>query len=171
MTPRAIGSESGFAYLLGGSASGSLVNFDFTTGILPGGITFTRASTGTYNSSGGILERRRDQCGPLQLRQRRGVPADRASLRRPTSSFTPTDSLTDRDGLRRAALLLSLPRNLSPPDGTNDGSSLTAGSGFGSVGNYTVTFANAQYTVSAWVKRIIGSAPHLFKFEQYQLGW
>ena len=167
MTPRVIGGGRGFAYITGASSSGGSVNFDFTTGVLPGAITFTRPSIGTYFNNAGLLITAGNDAARFNYV---GGVACLLIERGATNLLLYSNGFNNGSGWFTGGGSVVTAAQFISPDGTNNGSSLTAGSGFGSVGNYTVTFANAQYTVSAWVKRITGTAPHLFKLSSSNWG-
>jgi hypothetical protein len=147
------------AALLGLPSTG--INFDFTTGALPTAVTFTRASTGTYINSGGILA----TAGVNVARFNWPGGGTPCLLIEPSA----TNIVTQSNGFNNGAAWFTTnspvltPGAFVSPDGTANGWSLSSGSGFGNVGNYTTVYTAAQYTISCWVKRITGAAPHLFK--------
>ena len=162
-TQRVIG-DGGFVYLLASGGSAPSINFDFTTGILPGAITFTRASTGTYNSSGGILTTA--AVNAARFNYVGGVPClliepAATNLLIQSNGFS-TSWFAINGGVVVAAQFVS-------PDGTNDGWSLTSGTGFGGIG-LTMTFSAIPYTFSIWVKRITGTSPILLKLNSVGSG-
>lgn len=152
-TQRVAGGDGGLRFM-GGPASG--LNFDFTGGSLPAGITFSRASTGTYFTSGGILTvaainaPRFNYVGGVSCLL---IEPAATNLLLQSNNFAAT-WFPNNAGVATAAQFIS-------PDGTNNGWSLTSGSGFGGVGQF-LAFSNVPYTISCWVKRIVGSAANLF---------
>lgn len=155
MTPRANAAErGGFVYMLGGSAPGGSLSFDFTTGTLPGAITFARSTTGTYFTSGGILT-----VAAINAPRFNFVGGVACLLIEPAA----TNLLLESNNFAAGNWFLfngavGTPAQFVSPDGTNDGWSVTSGSGFGGM-QQVVTFLNVQYAVSLWVKRITGTAP------------
>ncbi len=134
------------------------INFDFTTGALPGGITFTRPSIATYFDSGGIL--RTASANAARFNYIGGVaclliePAA-TNLLFQSNNFAAGPWFSSNGSVATAAQFVS-------PDGTNNGWAVTSGSGFGAMAQ-DITFAAVQYTMSVWAKRIVGSAPTVFR--------
>lgn len=159
MTPRVIGGDGGFVYLPASTGGGGSISFDFTTGSLPGAITFTRASTGTYNSSGNILTSA--GINAARFNYVGGVacllvePAATNLLLQSNNFASGADWFGFTGAVITAAQFIS-------PDGTNDGWSVTAGSGFGGLQSPVAVSAIA-YTISVWSKRISATAPLTFQ--------
>lgn len=156
-TQRVAGGDGGLRFM-GGPASGGSLNFDFTTGTLPGAITFTRPSIGTYTNNAGTLITAGNDVARFNY-----VGGVACLLIEPAAANLATQSNNLSAGVwvplnsavATAAQFVS-------PDGTNNGWSVTSGSGFGAL-QQNFTFANVPYTISAWAKRIVGTAPINFR--------
>jgi hypothetical protein len=137
-------------YLPGGAG----VNFDFTTGILPAGITFTRASVGTYLNNGGFLVTAANDVARFNV-----VNGVRCLLIEPAA----TNLFTQSNAFDQAPWLLTnsataTPNQFVSPDSTNDGWLITPGTGNGGC-SYPITFLNIPYTISIWAKLITVANP------------
>lgn len=134
------------------------INFDFTSGSLPGAITFTRASSGSYFNSSNVLQpfgagsnvARFDYMAlgatPTLLYE----PAA-TNLWLQSNNFTTTWFVLNNGTLASGVF--------SSPDGTLDGWSLTnTAGGFPAIAEFLANAA-VQYTLSIWVKSISGSIP------------
>jgi hypothetical protein len=145
------GDGAGFFYLLAsGGATGS-INFDFTTGSLPAGITFTRASIGTYNSSGNLLVTAGNDVarfnyvgGVANLL----IEPSATNLYPQSNNFSAAPWTTGNGAVITAAQFIS-------PDGANNGWSFTSGTANGQL-LQTLPTSNIPYTLSVWVKLITG---------------
>jgi len=137
-------------YLLGGPG----VNFDFTTGLLPPGITFTRASVGTYLNNSGIL-----LTAAVNQARFNVVNGIRCLLIEPaaTNLFTESNAFDQAPWAMANAATVS-PNQFVSPDNSNDGWLLTPGTGNGGC-SYPLTFLNIPYTISLWAKRIVVANP------------
>ena len=150
-TQRVIG-DGGFVYLLasGGAAPGS-INFDFTTGSLPPGITFTRPSIGTYNSSGNLLVTAGNNVARFNY-----IAGVANLLIEPAA----TNLLVQSNGFSTTWALNSgsvTPAQFVSPDGSNNGWAFNDGSNQGWM-LQTVTFAAVQYALSIWANKISGTS-------------
>jgi hypothetical protein len=130
------------------------INFDFTAGTLPGGIAFTRSTTGTYNSSGGILT-----VAAINAPRFNFVGGTACLLIEPAA----TNLLLQSNNFSNASWFLfngaaATAAQFVSPDGTNNGWSISSGTGFAGPQQF-LTFSNVLQTVSVWVKRITGAAP------------
>lgn len=139
---------------ISGSAS---INFDFTGGVLPGAITFTRASIGTYNSSGNLLitatndvARFNYVAGVANLL----IEGSATNLLVQSNAFTTAPWIRTQASIATAAQFVS-------PDGTNNGWSVSSSTAAGNRGGCAdrVDFSNIPYTMSIWAKNITGTAP------------
>jgi hypothetical protein len=143
------------------------VNFDFTTGSLPPAITFTRASTGTYNNSSNVLSTASTNVARFNYLS--GTPY---LLIEPaaTNLLVQSNNLTTTWFPLNGGTLASA--QFVSPDGTNNGWTLTNGSsipGFGAVGQ-SRTFSNIPYTISVWLKRITGAPPIQLSLNSVNVG-
>jgi hypothetical protein len=145
---RVIGGGGGFSYLLAsGGASGS-INFDFTTGSLPAGITFTRASIGTYNSSGNLLVTAGNDVARFNYVS--GV-ANLLIEGSATNILTQSNNFSAADWVVSTATATGA--QFISPDGTNNGWAMTSTAANGYIYELA-TYSNAPYTLSLWVKLI-----------------
>lgn len=146
-TQRAAGADGGFAFppASGGSVS---FNFDFTTGTLPGAITFTRASIGTYNSSGNILTTAGNDVARFNYMS--GV----ANLLIEGSA---TNILVQSNNFGAAAWTAASATTTAAqfvsPDGTTNGWAFTTTAANGYIFE-SPTYSNVPYTISLWAKQI-----------------
>lgn len=139
------------------AAGGPALSLDFTTGSLPGGVTFTRASSGTYFDSAGVMQTastdvaRFDYGGPTPAASPSVLiePArtNIALYSRDLSNATWTAFGTATKGTDDAAVA---------PDGTTTADTINFTAGAGQM-YQSVSFDPAAYTVGAWVKRAGGS--------------
>jgi len=167
VTPRATNTDAGgFAYITGGSSSGGSVNFDFTTGALPAAITFTRPSIGTYFNNAGLLITAGNDAARFNY-----VGGVACLLIEPaaTNILLQSNSFTNAAWHAVNSSVITAGAFVSP-DGANDGTTVTSGSGFGGVAQSGVAFSNIPYTVSCWVKRVVGAAPVSMKLNDVQTG-
>ena len=155
---------------MGGVAcSPSSLSLNFTTGSLPGGSSLTRASNGTYINISGVLSTATTNAarfnydanypsgnaapsltGPFLLYE----PAA-TNLALQSNAFT-TTWFTGQSAVVTAAQFTS-------PDGTNDGWSVTSGTGFGGI-LQNISFSNVAYTASVWAYSFIGTPPLVISF-------
>ena len=151
--------DGGFVYLLasGGAAPGS-INFDFTTGILPPGITFTRPSIGTYNSSGNLLVTAGNNVARFNYI---GGVANLLIEGSATNIFTQSNNFSAADWLLTNTPVITSAQFISP-DGTNNGWSYNDGNSNAWLQQWPVAFASGPYTLSLWIKRIIGTGDMRF---------
>lgn len=141
----------GFYRTKSAGGSGGSINFDFTTGSLPAGITFTRPSIGTYNSSGNILTTASSNAARFNYVA--GV-ANLLIEGSATNLLTQSNNFTSADWLPQGGATVSANQFISP-DGTNNGSSLISNT----LNGYIIelfTFAAVPYTLSVWAKQITG---------------
>ena len=131
------------------------LTFDFTTGTLPGAITFTRASIGTYTNNAGTLITASNNvarfnyiAGVANLL----IEGTATNLLLQSMTFPP---LGFQWGVITSSQFVS-------PDGTNNGWKVAGPSGFGGV-HESITFSNVTYTTSAWMKTITNSDPIAFR--------
>jgi hypothetical protein len=138
---------------IGDAASGSGINFDFTTAILPAAITFTRASIGTYNSSGNILTTAGSNAARFNYVSGVAnllIEGSATNLFAQSNSFTTTPWATAIGAVLTAAQFVS-------PDGANTGWTMTSGSGYGYC-YQPINLSNIPYMCSIWAKQITGDA-------------
>jgi hypothetical protein len=137
--------------------SGTL-SYDFTTGSLPGGTTLTRGSSGTYLDSGGVLQTASTNVARFQY-----VSATPYLLYEPaaTNLLKQSNAFTTTWFAQNTAVATGA--QFTSVDGTNDGWSLTTGTGFGAVAQ-SVTVSAVAYAFSVWCKRITGTAPVNFQW-------
>jgi len=141
--------------IVGQQPAGTL-SYDFTTGSLPAGTSLTRSSNGTYLDNSGVLQTASSNVARFQYVS--GTPyllyePAATNLLKQSNGFT-TTWFTQNSAVATANQFTSV-------DGTNDGWSVTSGSGFGAVAQ-SVTVAATTYAFSVWCKRITGSAPIVF---------
>jgi hypothetical protein len=145
---RGIG-EGGFRAGSVQSGAPPILNFDFTTGALPGAIAFTRPSIGTYINNAGTLITAGNNVARMNY-----VGGVSNLLIEPAA----TNLLLQSNAFSTAPWgpgvnSVATPAQFVSPDGSNNGWTITSGSG-GFDGYYQLlTFANATYTASAWVKQ------------------
>lgn len=129
------------------------VSFDFTAGVLPEAMTFTRASTGTYNSSGGILS-----VAAINQPRFNYVGGVSNLLIEPAATNLLPHSNNFSDAVwNKGATPVLTPAQFVSPDGTNNGWSMTSGTGNAHVFQ-AYTYTAVPYVISIWVKQIVGSA-------------
>lgn len=142
------------------------INFDFSGGSLPGGITFIRASIGTYIDGSGILQIASNDVARFNHNPSGGtllgllIEPSATNLARQSNTFSTGPWFTTNGGVLTPSVFTS-------PDGTSDGWSLTSGTGFGGISGSSaqITWAAAQpYTGSVWAKFITGSVDLIFNF-------
>ena len=151
-----LGQGVGFGIKAG--ASPPALTFDFTTGSLPAGITFTRASIGTYNNSSNILT-----TASANVARFNYVGGVSCLLIEPaaTNMLVQSNNFGSASWDAQGGIVVTAAQFISP-DGTNNGWSLTTGAGNAYVAQY-LTYSNIPYTMSAWGKQISGGL-------SYQLG-
>jgi hypothetical protein len=135
------------------------INFDFTTGSLPGAITFTRPSIGTYNSSGNLLVTAGNDVARFNYIS--GV-ANLLIEGAATNLLTQSNNFSSVDWVASTATVASA--QFIGPDGANNGWTFTVTATNGYI--YEVfTYSSVAYTLSLWVKVITAGS-----FIQLQLG-
>jgi hypothetical protein len=147
------GDVAGFFYLLasGGVAPPSLT-FDFTTGTLPGAITFTRASIGTYTNNAGTLITASNNVARFNYIA--GV-ANLLIEGSATNLILQSNNFSNAVAWSLVNGCVVTPAQFTSPDGTNNGWSITSGTGNASL-YQIITYAVVPYVMSAWVKTITG---------------
>lgn len=120
---------------------------DFTGASVPGSVTFTRASSGTYNNSSNVLSTATTNTARFNYNSSGTLlgllyePAATNILLNSnaftTGGWFPTNSAT------------ITPTAVTSPDGTVDGWTLSSGTGFGSIAVF-ITLSNVAYTLSCW---------------------
>jgi hypothetical protein len=147
--PATYGVPSGLRGLGGGT-----FNFDFSAGVLPSGITFTRASIGTYTNSTGTLITAGNDVARFNY-----VSGVACLLIEPaqTNLLTQSNNFSTAPWVAVSGAVIT-PAQFTSPDGTTNGWTITSGTGNGGC-SYPVTFLNIAYTMSIWAKRQAGAAP------------
>jgi hypothetical protein len=147
------GDGAGFFYLLAsGGATGSL-NFDFTSGVLPGAITFTRASIGTYNSSGNLLTTASANAARFNYV---GGVANLLIEPSATNLILQSNNFAVNWTSSGAAVTLTAAQFISP-DGSNNGWSMASNPTNGYIYE-SPTYSNIPYTISIWGKLITNNS-------------
>jgi hypothetical protein len=146
------GSSAEGWFKMGGSQDLPPSGFDFTTGILPSQITFTRSSIGTYNSSGNLLV----TAGNDVARFNYVSGVSNLLIEPSVTNLVPQsnnfgDSSTWFGG---GATLTTTAAQFISPDGTNNGWSVNLSVVGGYMYDGAVGFSNVPYTLSLWVKQI-----------------
>jgi hypothetical protein len=133
---------------------GGTYNFDFSTGVLPSGITFTRASIGTFRSSSGFLT-----TAIADVARFNYVGTTACLLIEPaqTNLLTQSNNFSTAPWVAVSGAVITAAQFIGP-DGTASGWTITSGTGNGGC-SYPVTFLNIAYTMSIWTKRQTGAAP------------
>jgi hypothetical protein len=152
-TYRGIG-EGGFRVGSVQTGAPPTLNFDFTTGSLPGAITFTRPSIGTYNSSGNILTTAGNNVARFNY-----VGGVSNLLIEPsaTNLLPQSNNFADAIWISFSGSVFTAAQFVSP-DGANNGWSVTSGANGGPFQN-SIAFSASPYTLSVWAKQITGTAP------------
>jgi len=133
--------------------SPAALSFTFTGGSLPAGITFTRSSSGTYLDNSAVLQTASTNVARFNYIS--GTPylliePAATNLIPESNTFSSGSWFSTGSAVQTAAQFTSV-------DGTNDGWSLTSGSGFGAR-LYPLTLSAIPYALSGWSKRITGTA-------------
>lgn len=157
-----IGGKAG----VGGKAGfgGPVFSLDFTGGVLPGGLTFTRSSNGTYLNVSGVLTTASTNVARFQY-----VGSTPYLLYEPAATNIALQSNTFTTTWFAQNSSVATSAQFTSPDGTNDGWSVTSGSGFGAMAQ-VITLTAVPYAVSVWCKRITGTAPIAFQFAGNSVG-
>ena len=143
----------------GGTADYTLLSYDFANGggVLPAGITFTRASSATYFDSAGILQiagsgvARVDShvySGAVWIN--RGLQVEESRIKHALWSRDHTNAAWVKSNMTTAKTATGL-------DGVANSASKLTATAANATSMQTVTIASAQFTTSVYVKRVSGS--------------
>lgn len=154
-SPQFNGCSAGFCSTTSSCTPSTALNFNFTTGTLPAGITFTRASAGSFFNSSNVLQVNGAATNVARFDYTSsGSTATLLYEPAATNLFVQSNNFNTtwfNNGTGTAASGV-----FNSPDGTLDGWSFTNVNS-GSLNQFS-TFSAVSYTVSMWAKNITGSA-------------
>lgn len=139
----------------------SFSTIDFTTGSL-GTATLTRSSSATYVNISGVLSTATIDAARFNYDANYPRGDALPSLTGPFLLVEPaaTNVALQSNGFNTTWFstnsAVAVAAQFTSPDGTNNGWTLTSGTGFGSKGQ-AITFVAGSYTISAWIKASIGT--------------
>lgn len=155
-----IGLHLGLGLGMASGGGGALIDWNFTTGSLPGGMTFARASSGTYANSSGVLTTASTDAARFHYARQGGVWVPGGLLIEPAVTNRALQSNAFTTSPWTAAGTPTPTANVTGPDGISNSAWTLTDNAAGALEVLFQTINltnNVTYTGSFFVKKTIGA--------------